>query len=484
VATAGLNRFSAGESHTCGLHMDGTVACWGNDHRGKSSPPSGTFTQISAGEDHSCGIRTDGTVSCWGFNGHGYTAVPDNLHSDPGLFQPPSISFDESRLLNISTNGPVIDFGLQAGFIVQGQAQRFVLMGENMGGMGNPVLRLFNLSDNALIEQNNNWQDHPTASEVQSRLRSPGHSLDSAFAISLSQGLYYAELQDGYWPDCHPLRCKQASELRNDGGGQGLVSVTAIDAAHFQQTYPINLSTRGSSPLTAGFIVNGDSSRCFIVKAEGPYLGGGAISDPALIVRRYDPTHPDGGEIIDANNNWADHPSAEMVITAGFAPADAREAALAVRLTQGVYLAELYSVFKAEKGGDSIVAVTELPETFLQQASCDTDRITKATPTISAADQVNVVILQPNDGKLDYYEGNPIPYQAEVISNNAATPLYQWDFGLGAQLSAGNATDGRGGVVRYGSSGSRTVQLSVRVNGLDYQAKSVEVNVLERDIRK
>ena len=40
---------SAGGAHTCGLLVDGSVACWGDDYVGESSPPVGEFTSVSAG---------------------------------------------------------------------------------------------------------------------------------------------------------------------------------------------------------------------------------------------------------------------------------------------------------------------------------------------------------------------------------------------------------------------------------------------------
>ena len=459
-----FNLVSAGRNHTCGLRTNSTLACWGADDDGQATPPNGMFNQVSTGDYHSCGVRTNGKAICWGFNGYGYAAVPEGLRSDTRLLKPPLISFNESHLLNVSTNGPTVGFGLRAGFIVQGQTQRFVIMGENQDGMENPILYLFNLTDNSLIEQNDTWQTHPTAIEVENTLRKPGNSSDGAFAISLPQGRYYAELQDAA------------------SSGQGLVSVTVTDTNNFQQTYPINLSTRGPSPLRAGFIVNGDSARCFIVKAEGPHLGNGSISNPALIVRRYDPLHPDEGEIIDANDSWADHPSMAMVRAAGLAPTDSREAALAIRLTSGVYLAELYSVFEAEEGGDSIVAVTELPEVFLQQASCDTARITKATPTIpespSVQEEVKVLIVKPSSTG-GYYQGADIHYQGDVITTIAEPPQYQWDFGSGVQWFREGNTMSRKGIINYGSAGNRILTLTVRANGRDYQAEPVEITVLD-----
>lgn len=57
---------SAGSDHTCGVKSDGTVACWGANTYGESSPPIGSFASVSAGEYSTCGVKADGIVACWG----------------------------------------------------------------------------------------------------------------------------------------------------------------------------------------------------------------------------------------------------------------------------------------------------------------------------------------------------------------------------------------------------------------------------------
>ena len=61
-------QIAAGGGHTCVLKTDDTVACWGSNYSGQTTPPSGAFLQLSAGDRHICGVRTDGTVACWGSN--------------------------------------------------------------------------------------------------------------------------------------------------------------------------------------------------------------------------------------------------------------------------------------------------------------------------------------------------------------------------------------------------------------------------------
>ena len=62
---------SAGDSYSCATRNNGTLACWGSDYAGLTTPPAGTFTQLSSGRYSSCALRTDGTVACWGMNDYG-----------------------------------------------------------------------------------------------------------------------------------------------------------------------------------------------------------------------------------------------------------------------------------------------------------------------------------------------------------------------------------------------------------------------------
>ena len=58
---------SVGYGHVCGLRVDGSVECWGEDWFGQSSQaPPGRFVAVDAGVSHSCGLRPDGSAQCWG----------------------------------------------------------------------------------------------------------------------------------------------------------------------------------------------------------------------------------------------------------------------------------------------------------------------------------------------------------------------------------------------------------------------------------
>ena len=79
-AMDGRGVISAGRRHSCGILVDHTIACWGNNEYGQTDTPPGKFTSVSAGHDFSCALRTDGTIACWGRNDVGQADPP------PGTF--------------------------------------------------------------------------------------------------------------------------------------------------------------------------------------------------------------------------------------------------------------------------------------------------------------------------------------------------------------------------------------------------------------
>ena len=76
---------TVGYAHSCGLHVDGSVTCWGagletviGEHVLQSVPPTTSrdvFTEISASDYTTCGKRTDGSVTCWGYDSAGQKLV-------------------------------------------------------------------------------------------------------------------------------------------------------------------------------------------------------------------------------------------------------------------------------------------------------------------------------------------------------------------------------------------------------------------------
>ena len=77
--------------HSCALHRGGTISCWGNNYwgqlgNGQSGRNAGLVshslvpvkvtgitdaTAIATGDDHSCALHQNDTISCWGNNSEG-----------------------------------------------------------------------------------------------------------------------------------------------------------------------------------------------------------------------------------------------------------------------------------------------------------------------------------------------------------------------------------------------------------------------------
>ena len=91
VAITGFMQVGAGSEHSCALHRNGEVYCWGRNVYGQMGreftelfflnpkrvkKESGYLigvVEIGVGEDHSCALRNDGKVLCWGRGDHGRT---------------------------------------------------------------------------------------------------------------------------------------------------------------------------------------------------------------------------------------------------------------------------------------------------------------------------------------------------------------------------------------------------------------------------
>ena len=64
---------AAGARHSCGVRINGTITCWGDNTYGQTEAPAGKFTAVDSGSqltsEHgiTCALRTDGTLACWGF---------------------------------------------------------------------------------------------------------------------------------------------------------------------------------------------------------------------------------------------------------------------------------------------------------------------------------------------------------------------------------------------------------------------------------
>ncbi len=96
------SQVSVSKSHTCALHEDGRIECWGREDDGGMAPP-GEFISVTAGYRHTCALRADETVNCWGNNDLGQSAAPS------GKFR--SISAGTGHTCAVNLDGAVVCWG-------------------------------------------------------------------------------------------------------------------------------------------------------------------------------------------------------------------------------------------------------------------------------------------------------------------------------------------------------------------------------------
>lgn len=88
-----------GGFHACGATVAGTGLCWGDNYWGQLGngeyhlfwvsepvPVQGDlrFTRLAAGDDNTCGLVVDGSIYCWGQNGDGHLGTtPDAYTTTP-----------------------------------------------------------------------------------------------------------------------------------------------------------------------------------------------------------------------------------------------------------------------------------------------------------------------------------------------------------------------------------------------------------------
>ncbi len=66
VGSRGFTALTQRSLMTCGLRVDGSIDCWGDNFYGTTQTPEGSFVAVASGSIRACAIRTDGTIVCWG----------------------------------------------------------------------------------------------------------------------------------------------------------------------------------------------------------------------------------------------------------------------------------------------------------------------------------------------------------------------------------------------------------------------------------
>ena len=101
---------AAGSGHSCALHENGTISCWGDNSSGQLGNGTGgeladesivpvrvngisDAVAISAGGIHSCALHENGTISCWGDNSSGQLGNGTGGEIGDGSLVPVQVSF-------------------------------------------------------------------------------------------------------------------------------------------------------------------------------------------------------------------------------------------------------------------------------------------------------------------------------------------------------------------------------------------------------
>lgn len=278
------------------------------------------------------------------------------------------ISASNGFLRNISTLGQVGTGAnaLTAGFYVGGTQSKQILIravgGASLSAFGigstlaNPQLALFN-SLGLQVANNDDWGGNAAIDSASTQVGAFGlssaSSTDAAVLVNLAPGSYTAQVTGA-------------------GGTSGTAIIELYDTdtvAAFSTKRLINLSTRGqvspSRGLTAGFIINGTSSKTVLIRGAGPGLGAVApglsvLADPSLRLVRVVGT---GNVTVRENDNWEVGNDSALVSAAaksvGAFPfaAGSKDAAILINLPPGVYTADLLGATT----GLALIEVYEVP---------------------------------------------------------------------------------------------------------------------------
>ncbi|HKP92297.1 MAG TPA: matrixin family metalloprotease [Chthoniobacterales bacterium] len=246
-----------------------------------------------------------------------------------------------SVLQNISTRGFVGtgDNVLIGGFIIQGPGPATVLVrgiGFSLSAVGitdalsDPVITVFN-SNHQVVATNDDWFTSSDNTTIASYRLDPANSIESALIATLNPGNYTVVVEgfsDANTPAATGVGLFELYDLHTTGGRAG------------------NVSTRGQvgtggRVLIGGFIIGGNQGKQVVVRALGPTLTNAgvpnALPDPTIEL------HNGNGATLQFNDNWQQGSDAAAISSAGFAPADGREAALLATLNPGNYTAVVQS---------------------------------------------------------------------------------------------------------------------------------------------
>lgn len=305
---------------------------------------SGGFTLTTRGGNRFVGTADPTTGLLTGTVRKQGTTVTDGFTAA----QASGNSYSDGSLRNISSR-VFVGTGEQiliAGFVVNGATPKSVLLraiGPTLtangvsGALANPTLFLFNRSG-LQIASNDNWSTGgaavSNAAAAVGAFPLPASSLDSSLVVSLTPGVYSAQVS-------------------GVGGTSGIALLEIYDVdsvASYASEKMVNISTRGQvgtgdNVMIAGFVVNGTAPKKVMIRGVGPTLTAagvtGALADPVLRILRLN------GSLVRENDNWSVGNDVNLVndaaVKVGAFPlaTGSKDAVVLMNLMPGVYSAQL-----------------------------------------------------------------------------------------------------------------------------------------------
>jgi hypothetical protein len=183
-----------------------------------------------------------------------------------------TITWADSRLINISTNGFVSASGLIAGFIIHGDgARRVLVLGERFESGIDPIIRVTDLSGETTYASNDNWRDSATAGEVIAGIgREPLHDNAAALAVTLDPGVYLAFL-----------------ESNNGQTGNGIIAVNIdtreLGTQAYAGEYTGSFTGGDRGTFTATIAADGQITATGNAQGGGPFTATGTVNSSGTL---------------------------------------------------------------------------------------------------------------------------------------------------------------------------------------------------------
>lgn len=123
-----LGALTTGETHACGITLEGQPVCWGDNYYGQLNTPTvnAALVQIDAGANQTCAVDTNAESICWGLNDNLQLDAPEGekfLQVDTGSLMTCGLKLDgevtcwsdDERRYPRNLVGPFVKIDLRSG---------------------------------------------------------------------------------------------------------------------------------------------------------------------------------------------------------------------------------------------------------------------------------------------------------------------------------------------------------------------------------